>query len=220
MHELLQQFMNFSNPEQVSKLDLESFRSFQAHLYWKDRQGKYLGCNDLLIADTGFNKQSDILGHTDFDICTEPSAASLRYNDLVVVENEKSITLFEKAIVRNNGPTFNVISHKVPLRSRSQKVIGIMGISLILDTLSHRSFKPNTKYHINNTAITFSTREAECLNETLNGYSAKEIATILGISPRTIEAHLDKIRQKLNCKSKLDLINKLHNRSCSEFPDN
>lgn len=50
-----------------------------------------------------------------------------------------------------------------------------------------------------------SQREQECLNNFLDGMTAKETAAILGISHRTIEEYFANIKKKLKCKNKRDL---------------
>lgn len=52
-------------------------------------------------------------------------------------------------------------------------------------------------------------RELECAYILAEGKSYKEIARVLGVSPRTIEEHSGNIRQKLGCKSKSELISLL-----------
>lgn len=54
--------------------------------------------------------------------------------------------------------------------------------------------------------IVISSREAACIKLLLEDASYKHIARRLGISPRTVEARLDKLRDKLNCKNKRQLI--------------
>jgi DNA-binding CsgD family transcriptional regulator len=49
-------------------------------------------------------------------------------------------------------------------------------------------------------------RELECALFLRTGISAKEIAKLLVISPRTVEKHTDNIKEKLKCKTKLQLI--------------
>ncbi len=48
-------------------------------------------------------------------------------------------------------------------------------------------------------------RELECLSYFTTGKTAKEIARILDVAPRTIEAHLNNIRVKTSCQTKIEL---------------
>lgn len=53
-----------------------------------------------------------------------------------------------------------------------------------------------------------SEREQECLFFLLRRKTAKEIARILSLSPRTVETHMERIRLKLQCPSTSDLLEK------------
>jgi len=54
-----------------------------------------------------------------------------------------------------------------------------------------------------------SQREKECLKHASYGYSAKEIALILSLSPRTVECYLQNIRYKTQSNSIMDALMKL-----------
>lgn len=53
-----------------------------------------------------------------------------------------------------------------------------------------------------------SKRQIECLYYLVKGMTAKETARIIGISHRTVECYLDNIKTKLNCSSRVELIEK------------
>jgi len=54
-----------------------------------------------------------------------------------------------------------------------------------------------------------SKREMDIVTFLLNGQTAKETASKLFISSRTVEAHLNNIKEKLKCRNKFELVNKL-----------
>lgn len=54
--------------------------------------------------------------------------------------------------------------------------------------------------------ISVTNREFDCLLCLFDGKTAKESARILNISPRTVEAHLVSIKQKLNCTKKIEIL--------------
>jgi LuxR family quorum-sensing system transcriptional regulator SolR len=57
--------------------------------------------------------------------------------------------------------------------------------------------------------IHLTQRQSQCLDCLLGGKSAKQIARILQISPRTVETHIAKIMMKFGCHSRLEVISKL-----------
>lgn len=60
----------------------------------------------------------------------------------------------------------------------------------------------------NGKPIELTTRENECLYYLLAGKSAKQTAAIMNISQRTVEFHLDNIKLKAGCRTKLELLSK------------
>jgi LuxR family transcriptional regulator, quorum-sensing system regulator SolR len=55
--------------------------------------------------------------------------------------------------------------------------------------------------------IYLTKREAQCLTALIDGLTAKETAIIFDISPKTVRAHLENVKQKLNCYKRSDLLN-------------
>lgn len=56
--------------------------------------------------------------------------------------------------------------------------------------------------------MNLSEREKECVEHLILGKSAKEIARVLNISPRTVEVHFRNIKMKTGCKRLSQLINR------------
>ncbi len=54
--------------------------------------------------------------------------------------------------------------------------------------------------------FTFTRREQQCLNYLLKGYSAKQTAAALALSPRTVENHLEGLKEKFFVKTKKEII--------------
>ena len=52
-------------------------------------------------------------------------------------------------------------------------------------------------------------REAECVTLLLEGYSDEKISRLLHVSPRTIEYYLRKVKEKMHCKSKTEIVDKV-----------
>jgi DNA-binding CsgD family transcriptional regulator len=63
-------------------------------------------------------------------------------------------------------------------------------------------------FHLDKTT-TLSKRELEAAQLLLAGKTAKEAGEILFVSQRTIEAHWNNLKDKLHCRTKAELINKL-----------
>lgn len=57
--------------------------------------------------------------------------------------------------------------------------------------------------------VYLTAREEECSLLLLEGMTLKEIAKILGLSPRTVEFYLKNIKTKLNCRTKFHMMRAL-----------
>lgn len=98
------------------------------HVYWKDKDGFFLGCNEEQAKAAGLNSRKDIIGKTDYELPWKEQAHILRKSDLKVMKTEKPI-IFEEPSVLANGKEAIFLSKKVPLRNRKGEIIGILGIS-------------------------------------------------------------------------------------------
>lgn len=68
------------------------------------------------------------------------------------------------------------------------------------------------KLHLDSNII-LSGRELDCARLLLQGKTASETARELFISSRTVETHLSHIKDKLNCRTKSELISRLSKNS-------
>ncbi|MGD9152038.1 MAG: ATP-binding protein [Gammaproteobacteria bacterium] len=104
-------------------------RQMPGAIYYKNKNGKYLGCSNYLITSSGFSSGADVIGKTDFDLFSAKQAEILRKNDEKVINNGK-ILITEEKITLLNGDTqyFEVV--KTPLRDVKGKIVGIIGNSI------------------------------------------------------------------------------------------
>ena len=47
---------------------MEIFNAIPQHVFWKDRESRYLGCNRLFAVAAGMGGPEDIVGKTDYDL--------------------------------------------------------------------------------------------------------------------------------------------------------
>lgn len=72
--------------------------------------------------------------------------------------------------------------------------------------LGLKKFQLAEDYHEQQVQLT--KREAQCIAHLASGKTAKQIAKILTLSPRTVEFYLDKAKHKLKCHNQAELIAK------------
>lgn len=97
------------------------------HIYWKNKEGFYLGCNKQQAESLGFHESSEVIGKTDFELFEEHIATFIRKNDIKIMESDKMEILEER---KNLDSDKVVLSQKAPLKNDKGNVKGILGISI------------------------------------------------------------------------------------------
>lgn len=115
-----------------------------SHIYWKDLNGKYLGCNYEHALSVGFQSPEDIIGKTDYDLPWRQYAEVIRDNDLEVIKKDKVLSLEEIAI-KSDGSKITMLSKKAPLKDNSGKTVGIIGVSSDITELKSLLFRAQSE---------------------------------------------------------------------------
>lgn len=101
-----------------------------ANIYWRDREGYFLGCNLRQAKTDGYSSPNDLIGKTLFQICKDQELAQrIHLIDQKIMENNEPYLEEELAIDSENNPAY-YLSHKVPVHDKSGNVVGILGISI------------------------------------------------------------------------------------------
>lgn len=205
----LSDFMNTQDPENLSTLET-SKGLFPALLWWKDIHGKYLGNNKLHALTHGLNHENDPLGLSDTDLWPL-NAPNYIQNDQTVMAYNKSIFIVETNVPQKNNIS-HYLSYKKPLRLRTKKLLGTIGISFPI-TQDSPIVNLLTKFNLEEYATPsmlykekLTRRQVDCLYHITKGFRSKEIASKLNVSPRTIEHHIEVIKKKLRCYTRADLV--------------
>ncbi|MFI4956163.1 MAG: LuxR C-terminal-related transcriptional regulator [Gammaproteobacteria bacterium] len=157
--------------------------------YSKDINGIYLSANHEFMDFALINKINDIIGKNDLALPWAHTASQIMENDAKVIKTSTTHVFIEHPIIK--GKQHIRRCFKSPLLGHHGKIIGILGMSFPVE---------------NNTFIPLTPQQTACLKELALGSSIKQIAKILGLSPRTVEHYLNAIKIKLNCKSRSELI--------------
>lgn len=189
--------------------------SIPGSVFCKDKNGRYLDVNHIQVYSASATRFSDLIGKNDHGLAWQEQAPACIQNDKEVIYTEKPKTFIEQVIAFGKNRSF--LSYKFPLKNKSEKIMGILGMSFLLDEpeviqhwLTDSKFLINSPENlINLEGIKQPTqREIECLYHLIKGLTLKQIAKKLSISPRTVEHHLENIKIKLNCTSRAELITK------------
>lgn len=98
-------------------------------LFWKNRNGYYLGCNHNLAKLLKLNSPDEIIGKHNNDLFDADSAAKLDHADEEVMRSGKERQLEETGHNQFGEPAI-YFTQKSPLFNKQGEVIGLLGISI------------------------------------------------------------------------------------------
>lgn len=97
-------------------------------VFWKDRQGLFLGCNRPFARDAGMKEPGELVGKDDFSMPWAKSQAELyRADDQSVMITGDSRINFEEKQTTSEGKVIWLQTSKAPIRDEEGSVIGVLG---------------------------------------------------------------------------------------------
>lgn len=87
---------------------------------------------------------------------------------------------------------------------------------LLFPFKKEKTQKKLTEFTINKIRVKLTQRESQVLEHLRQGKTAKETAKTIFLSQRTVETHLENIKNKTGCKSKLELMSRIANLNLNE----
>jgi diguanylate cyclase (GGDEF)-like protein/PAS domain S-box-containing protein len=119
--------------------ELEMLRAVIASLpdliYVKDSQSRFLLANQGTVDVMGVRSESDLLGRTDFDFYPKELAEAFFADEQRIIHTGKTLVSQDEHIRDTDGRIRWIMSTKVPLRDRSDRTVGIIGIGRNITTL-------------------------------------------------------------------------------------
>src|SRR4051794_7529532 len=107
-------------------------------VFWKDKNGVYLGCNAKSAQDLGMPSPADVVGQTDYDMpFTKEEADFYVECDRRVMASGEPLLNIEETQRRADGHEATLLTSKVPLCDRDGMVMGILGIYTDISELKH-----------------------------------------------------------------------------------
>ncbi|MGD9108260.1 MAG: ATP-binding protein [Gammaproteobacteria bacterium] len=110
------------------------------HVYWKDKNGKYLGCNDEQARSLGLNSREEIVNKIPYENLSTKEANRLKKSDNAVLKYGKTITLEEPGI-REDGSTGVFLTKKTPLYNKDSSIMGMLGVSIDITERKRQEFE-------------------------------------------------------------------------------
>ncbi|MBS0359660.1 MAG: PAS domain-containing sensor histidine kinase [Proteobacteria bacterium] len=144
------------------------------NIYWKDCDGRFLGCNENMAKIIGLNGIQNVIGKTDFDLFSKDIADVTVQNDIAVMKDMKEHAV-EEAGFDIQGKKAIYLSKKSPLVDEDGKVIGIIGTSI--DITAQKEIE---KLHLKVERLDQARKDAELLTE-----KTREVAFTIAHEMRT-----------------------------------
>lgn len=216
MLSLFNQMASTMDPEEICN-NSGFHPSLPMHVHCKDLKGRYIASNERVLLDAGFhNNEDDLYGRTDddLDFLNEGEAESFKAIDKFILTTEKT-HFFTQSVTLADGITYIAMNHKTPLRSKQNNVIGVLSYGTITKPNYSAYFDPkypmfNLLFSANSHLLeSLSPRQIDCLYFLVRGFTVKEIAKQISLSPRTVEHYLETIKDKFGCKKRPEIIDKI-----------
>jgi two-component system, sensor histidine kinase and response regulator len=96
-------------------------------VFWKDKDLKYLGCNEIFARDAGKNKPEELIGKDDFAMGWHDQADAYRADDQKVIASGKAKLNFEEPQTTPQGTTIWIKTSKIPLVDAKGNTVGVLG---------------------------------------------------------------------------------------------
>jgi PAS domain S-box-containing protein len=171
------------------------------HVYWKDINGKFLGCNKRQAENYGFKNIYGLIGKEDKDFLKEEIAKEIKANDKKIITTRTEQLIEEKTsiIINKKWAKKWMLSHKSPLIGESNEVIGLVGLSIDISkqkrleqsllsktealslSLEHKANFLNMLSHEIRSPLHIISSIVEEMKQNISSFSKEEINNILNI---------------------------------------
>jgi PAS domain S-box-containing protein len=115
------------------------------HIYFKDKESKFLRFSKSMIKLFGLEKAEDLVGKSDFDFFDEEHSRPAFEGEQEIIRTGKAIIDLEEKEVMEDGRVSWVNTTKMPLRNARGEIIGTFGISKDISKLKKLESDANLK---------------------------------------------------------------------------
>lgn len=98
------------------------------HVFWKDCQSTYIGCNAAFARGAGLADSGEIVGKTDDDLVWHAQADLYRQDDAEVMRSGQPRLNYSEPQSAADGSILWLETSKLPLRGATGEVIGVLGL--------------------------------------------------------------------------------------------
>ena len=141
-------------------------------MFWKDKDSRFIDCNQAFAEDAGFKTPAEVIGKTEFDMpWTSDEANYHLQTDRTLMANGEPILSFEQALTRSGNRKSWILTSKIPTRNNSGEINGILVLyqdMTFIKELEKEGYKVNRAYQLlrsANKAIISATDESSLFKQ-------------------------------------------------------
>jgi PAS domain S-box-containing protein len=97
-------------------------------IFYKNRELRYMGCNNAFAEDAGVSSPEAIIGKDDYQLAWKDQAELYRSDDLAVLESGIPRLSYDEPQTTPEGKQIWLSTSKVPLLNDSNEIIGVLGM--------------------------------------------------------------------------------------------
>jgi DNA-binding CsgD family transcriptional regulator len=176
-------------------------------------------CSSMFSNDMGLKNRKQIQDKLfcEMPVPAQEMADKINGEYKNVIASKKSKIYFCSSLFANNERR-NFVYKMIPIFNNKNKSLGIIGVSKAIDNNNSNIMQAVNDLHdiknvlsihkqflITSAYPGLSHRESECLFWLLRGRSAAKIGEELCISQRTVDSHLESIKNKFSCGSRREI---------------
>ncbi len=144
-------------------------------IFWKDLNGRYLGCNSIFARAIGVATPKEVIGKTDYDMpWSKQEADAYRADDKEVIDNIRPKLHIIEPLQQADGIRLWIDTSKVPLIDKFGKPFAVLGV---YQDITERRLAEETLNNYRNhleALVKERTEELEKANESLTKVIEKE----------------------------------------------
>ncbi|MBP9741728.1 MAG: PAS domain-containing protein [Burkholderiales bacterium] len=111
------------------------------YIYFKNTDYKYVFCNENIANSLGFDSINDVVGKTDYDFGWDKLVVDqYRKIDKEIIESGQAKLGIEEVVTTKDNKKLYLLVNKIPMRSKSGEIIGIIGINIDINDRKQAEF--------------------------------------------------------------------------------
>jgi len=126
----------YSHLDATSVLQLFSALG-DVYMFMKDREGRFIGANELQLEKLGLTCEKDLIGKTDYDFFPSYMIAHYAQDDAQVMQTGQPILHRVELVANTSGSVSWHVTSKFPLNDMQGNCIGIIGCMRDFDRSDH-----------------------------------------------------------------------------------